>query len=49
MEFTVDMESFNISEEEKSLLDSMDVDAQKEWLIQQVRGGIVGIDQIIPN
>ena len=49
MEFTVDVESFNISEEEKSLLDSMDGDAQREWLIQQVQSGIVGIDQIIPN
>jgi hypothetical protein len=27
----------------------MDFDAQKEWLIQQVQSGIVGIDQIIPN
>ena len=49
MEFTVDVESFNISEEEKTLLDSIDVYSQREWLIQQVRSGIVGIDQIIPN
>lgn len=48
MEFTVDVESFDISEEEKSLLDSMDVYSQREWLIQQVRAGLCDIDQIIP-
>lgn len=48
MEFIVDIGSFEISEEEKSFVESMDVYSQREWLIQQVRGGIVGIDQIIP-
>ena len=47
MEYIVDVESFEITEEEKSFVDSMDVYSQREWLIQQVRNGIVGIDQII--
>jgi len=48
MEYIVDIGSFEITEEEKSFVDSMDVYSQREWLIQQVRSGIVGIDQIIP-
>ena len=47
MEFIVDIGSFEISEEEKSFVESLDVDAQREWLAQQVRSGIVDIDQII--
>lgn len=49
MEYIVDIGSFNITEEEKSFVDEMDVYSQREWLIQQVRGGMVGIDQIIPS
>tara|TARA_B100000927_G_C16451526_1_gene464029 strand:+ start:348 stop:497 length:150 start_codon:yes stop_codon:yes gene_type:complete len=49
MEYIVDIGSFNITEEEKSFVDSMDVYSQREWLIQQIRSGLCGIDQIIPN
>ena len=48
MEFIVDVGSFEISKEEKSFVESMDAYSQREWLIQQVRSGIVEIDQIIP-
>ena len=48
MEYIVDIGSFEISEKEKSFVDSMDVYSQREWLIQQVRAGLCDIDQIIP-
>jgi hypothetical protein len=49
MEYIVDIGSFEIAEEEKSFVESMDVYSQREWLIQQIRSGFCDIDQIIPN
>lgn len=46
VEYTVDIGSFQISLEEKQLLDSMDADSQRKWLSEQVLNGLVDIDVI---
>ena len=47
MNFIVDIGSFEITGEEKSFVESLDVDSQRKWLAQQVRSGLCDIDQII--
>ena len=49
MEYIVDIGSFEITGEEKSFVESLDVYSQREWLIQQIRSGLCDIDQIIEN
>ena len=45
--FVVDVGSFEITEKMASELDKMDIFSQREWLIQQIRGGFCDIDQVI--